>query len=295
MSQQDLNNSTLAMFSILVMLALAFTWSGLGMMTGVIEPVANIVWAELISDILATLATFALLAISAFLPIRRHLAVAMVCASSLLFLGAWHGLTLSLVSHLPRAMTIIGALTYPAGMIILAASVFHFGRAYRLSRLLLGSYRKIEYSLATQDQLTQLFNRRYFYTSGPELLQSCQKHQQPCVLIIMTIQNLPDINQAHGVSAGDAVLSEMGNLLYQSTRRVDLAARLSGRRIAIFLPDTPQANADDIAGRVLGLCQKLTITKGNGERIEVALTIDQCVVLAGDHEAWEDLVERCLS
>src|SRR5690606_41591570 len=52
--------------------------------------------------------------------------------------------------------------------------IYELGKAYQLSRLLLGAYRKIEHNLATVDQLTQLHNRRYFFAMSPELMLSAQ-------------------------------------------------------------------------------------------------------------------------
>lgn len=294
MTPQDVSNNTLAMSSILAVLGISFVWSGAGFATGVIQPVDAIGWPELIARLALAIATFTLLVIAAFLPVRRQLAASMVAAGIFLFLGAWHRLTQSLVSDLPALMVWLGTLALPVGMLILATALFHFGRAYRLSRLLLGSYRKIEYGLATRDQLTQLFNRRYFYTAAPELLQSGQNHRQPSVLIVMLLENLPHINQTHGIYVGDAVLSEVGRVLLNSTRRADLAARLGGRRMAIFLPDTPLENGRKIAARELDLCRQVSVTSLQGETLLLQLDISQRIALAGPDESLESLVERCL-
>ncbi|MDO3386836.1 diguanylate cyclase [Gilvimarinus sp. SDUM040013] len=295
MSRQDISNNTLAMISIMATLGIGFAWSAACFATGSIRPVTGIILVTVISDIALAAAAFALLVISAFLPVRRHLAMGMVCGSALLFFGSWHLLMLAMVSHLPGVMHAMGTIAMPLGVLTLAVAIFHIGRAYRLSRLLLGSYRKIEHSLATRDQITQLFNRRYFYSNCPELLKSCQKHNQPCVLIVMTIANLPAINQRYGVTAGDAALSELGRLIIKTTRRIDVAARLGGRRIAIFLPDTPLEDAAHIAKRELQLCEKVTITNNDGERTVITLEVDQSIQQAEANEAFETLVDRGLA
>ena len=61
-----------------------------------------------------------------------------------------------------RWLEIVGL---PGGLLAASLGLFELGKAYRLNRLLLGSYRKIEHSLATVDQLTQLYNRRYFFAT----------------------------------------------------------------------------------------------------------------------------------
>lgn len=293
MEQQERSNNTLAMVTLLGVLGISFVWAALGFSAGAIRPASDIAWLAFLRGLFLAITCFAVLLVAAFMPIRRRLAVILVAGASLLFFGAWHLLLQELTVALPLAMEALGDLVLPIGCALLALGLFGIGRGYQLNRLLLGSYRKIEHSLATRDQITQLFNRRYFYATCPALLSSCQKLNQPCVLAVITVDNLPVINHSSGVSAGDAVLTELGRVLFKNTRRGDIAARLGGRSLALFLPDTPLDAGLTILERVLTKCEQVNITDSQTQQQAVGLTLTHAIELADNNESFEALVERC--
>lgn len=291
--QVMVGNYTLAMLCLLGGLLLAFVWAALVFMAG------NIItwqWVEpvrLVRDLVFTCASFALLVLAAFLPVRRQVVWRLVLGAGLLFLGAWHLLVTGFVTELPSLYHGVGAAGLALGVVFLADGLYQFGRIYRLSRLLLGSYRKIEYSLSTTDQLTLLFNRRYFFSSCPAILASTQGQDEPVALVQWTVDNLPAVNREHGYAMGDCLLSELGRLLSRCTRRQDIAARIGGRRLALLLPATAMPEATEIAERLCTLGRQVSCpdSEGKPELLHVTLSFKVCEAEPG--ESFEHLLARC--
>jgi len=110
--------------------------------------------------------------------------------------------------------------------------------------------RKAE-QLATTDMLTGLRNRRAFFTMGEQLLKEATRFNQPVSLIMFDLDLFKQINDRYG-HAGDAVLMHFSQLITDTVREADIAARLGGEEFAILLPQTGFAQASHLAERLRG-------------------------------------------
>ena len=83
-------------------------------------------------------------------------------------------------------------------------------------------------SLADQDHLTGLANRRYFESNlESTILNNYMGDNHFCIMII-DIDLFKEINDRYGHGAGDVVLQKVGKLLEVAMRPVDLVARWGG-------------------------------------------------------------------
>ena len=100
------------------------------------------------------------------------------------------------------------------------------------------------------DWLTGLYNHGYFQQFlGYELVRSI-KQGFPVSLIMIDVDNFKNYNDTLGYSAGDAILREMGQVVRNSIREVDFAARYGGDEFAIVLPYVYRENAIIVAERI---------------------------------------------
>ena len=100
------------------------------------------------------------------------------------------------------------------------------------------------------DWLTGLYNHGYFQQFlGYELVRSI-KQGFPVSLIMIDVDNFKNYNDTLGHSAGDAILREMGQVVRNSIREVDFAARYGGDEFAIVLPYVYRENAIIVAERI---------------------------------------------
>lgn len=108
---------------------------------------------------------------------------------------------------------------------------------------------------AITDPLTNLFNRKYFQDLVEKEVQRSSRYQTALSCIIFAIDGFEKINELHGHLVGDAMLREIGALLRDSIRKVDIAARYEGDTFALVLPETSHEGVKNLAER---LCSELT-------------------------------------
>ena len=96
------------------------------------------------------------------------------------------------------------------------------------------------HELAKKDDLTGLYNDRWFNVRLSESLTAARDTGKPAVLIFMDLDRFKLINDAHGHLAGSQALREVGFLLKRIVQRGDATvARYGGDEFVMILPDTP--------------------------------------------------------
>lgn len=103
---------------------------------------------------------------------------------------------------------------------------------------------------ADRDYLTGLANRRRFRTALGQELERWRRYKVPCALLLVDIDHLKKINDAHGHSAGDTVIRHVASTLAEYTRDNDTAARLGGEEFALLLAGADTARAVAAAERL---------------------------------------------
>lgn len=105
-------------------------------------------------------------------------------------------------------------------------------------------------AMAVTDQLTGLYNRRYFDRHLALMLSKAQAQGRDLALMIIDMDHFKAVNDSHGHDVGDAVLKEFAQRLRRSIRGVDLACRFGGEEFVVLMPDTDMRQAEAVAERV---------------------------------------------
>lgn len=120
-------------------------------------------------------------------------------------------------------------------------------------------------NLADTDDLTGIWNKRYFRRHLPHEMDRARIYGVPLSLLMFDVDDFKDINDNYGHTAGDVVLSELCGAVRETLRPPDMFARFGGDEFAVVLPHTDLAGACAVADRILDKVGRLAIpTDGEG-------------------------------
>jgi diguanylate cyclase (GGDEF)-like protein/PAS domain S-box-containing protein len=88
------------------------------------------------------------------------------------------------------------------------------------------------------DQLTGVYNRRYFELKFKEEFSRSVRYRHDLALIITDLDLFKKINDTYGHDQGDSVLVEVARILKSTCREVDIVCRLGGDEFTITTPET---------------------------------------------------------
>jgi two-component system cell cycle response regulator len=105
-------------------------------------------------------------------------------------------------------------------------------------------------ALAVTDELTGLYNRRYFDRHLTIMLDKAREQERDMAVMLIDMDFFKAVNDTHGHDIGDAVLKEFALRLRRNIRGVDLACRFGGEEFVVLMPDTDYRQAQSVAERV---------------------------------------------
>jgi diguanylate cyclase (GGDEF)-like protein len=109
---------------------------------------------------------------------------------------------------------------------------------------------ELEY-LAMTDELTQLYNRRFFIDRCVREFRVWQRYKNPFSVLLLDIDHFKNINDSFGHDIGDVALKFVAKSLKNLVREVDIVARYGGEEFVILLPQTQGNMAQELAERLL--------------------------------------------
>jgi diguanylate cyclase (GGDEF)-like protein len=140
--------------------------------------------------------------------------------------------------------------------------------------------------LSITDDLTDLFNHKYFLDSLEKLKEHSEQSNKPFYLVMCDIDNFKNVNDTYGHTVGDKVLVEIAGLLRSSIRYSDFAFRYSGEEFAMILYDVDYGTAYSIVQRIN---VKLATTRFTEEKINITMSI---TVVKYSGESAEELIRK---
>ncbi len=152
----------------------------------------------------------------------------------------------------------------------------------------------IEY-LSYHDQLTGLYNRRFF---EEELKRLNRARNLPLSLIMLDVNGLKLTNDAFGHRDGDALLKKLSDVLKQECREDEIIARIGGDEFILILPKTAYTYAENLSNRIYKAVSNEHL---NGLPISVSMgvetktledeSIDEILIKAEEHMYRKKLLQ----
>lgn len=100
------------------------------------------------------------------------------------------------------------------------------------------------------DELTGLYNYRYFDHALHECVADSDARRQPLTLLLIDLDHFKRINDKYGHLAGNQILVDLAKTLKDMVRTHDIVARYGGEEFTILLPGLSSQEGQAIAERI---------------------------------------------
>lgn len=104
--------------------------------------------------------------------------------------------------------------------------------------------------LSIKDELTGIFNRRYFNQRFEREVLRSQRYQRALAVVMADIDHFKRYNDLNGHILGDDVLKHVAETLESNLRKADIVCRFGGEEFIVLLPEISKAQARKAANKL---------------------------------------------
>jgi diguanylate cyclase len=144
---------------------------------------------------------------------------------------------------------------------------------------------------AKLDPLTGMLNRRGL----DERVRTYLDHAgslRGCVMLVADIDHFKILNDSYGHLLGDKVIRSVGQVICESVKGRDIAARIGGEEFAVLLPDTTVEGATILAKRICGAVASRSIRRSGTDKTIDRVTVSIGVAASCEPDTLETLIDR---
>lgn len=106
------------------------------------------------------------------------------------------------------------------------------------------------HKLSMIDNLTNIYNRRYFFKMSQDLISIAAREEKKVSLLMIDVDYFKNINDTYGHQAGDFILINLVKEIEKMLRKSDVFARIGGEEFSILLHNTSIEGAMVIAEKI---------------------------------------------
>jgi diguanylate cyclase (GGDEF)-like protein len=127
------------------------------------------------------------------------------------------------------------------------------------------------YELATLDELTRVYQRRYFEAMADVEWKRVLRHSRPVSILMIDLDHFKSVNDNYGHDRGDLVLRKVSQILVAACREEDIVARLGGEEFVILLPETELEGTRMVVQRIHDGIHKLDCLSGRAVTVSIGV------------------------
>jgi diguanylate cyclase (GGDEF)-like protein len=123
------------------------------------------------------------------------------------------------------------------------------------------------------DQVTWLYNQRYFMEAVEREILRAKRYRRPLSLIFLDIDRFSTFRESYGPSLGDRLLRSVGMLLAEGVTEPEVVAHFDGDGFALLLPEVNRAAAVPITTNLMARLGQVTVFGGSGDPEPVSASV----------------------
>ncbi len=147
---------------------------------------------------------------------------------------------------------------------------------------------------AITDDLTQLYNRRYYNEFFPKILQTAIRNDYYVSFFMIDIDNFKLYNDTYGHYSGDIVLKQVSTVIKNNLKReTDMSCRIGGEEFVVFITNEEYFNPKELAQKIIDDIFDLNIYHEYNENFgRITISIGIQTQLAKKNICMDDLYKK---
>ena len=130
---------------------------------------------------------------------------------------------------------------------------------------------KLIENAAIHDGLTSLLNHNAFLNRLDQEIDRCSRFQTSLGLIMLDLDKFKKINDTYGHLYGDYILKEVGKIIKENVRTIDVVGRFGGEEFSVILVNTNVRDCIPLAKRIVeGINRKTFIFDGIATNLTIS-------------------------
>jgi diguanylate cyclase (GGDEF)-like protein len=113
-----------------------------------------------------------------------------------------------------------------------------------------------------KDEVTGLYNRRFFSLRLEEELSRYRRFNHPVSVVLLDLDGFKAVNDEFGHTVGDDTLRDVSQILMKHSRGINVVSRYGGDEFAVLLVETSKAGARLYADRIREVVAKYPFSHG---------------------------------
>ncbi|MGB1701546.1 MAG: diguanylate cyclase [Cycloclasticus sp.] len=123
--------------------------------------------------------------------------------------------------------------------------------------------------LSTLDDLTQLYNARYFFSTIESEVDRCNRYSQALTACMFDLDDFKIVNDTYGHQFGNIVLSQFATIIKTNIRHVDMAFRYGGEEFIVLFPFVIAHQAAIVVDKILKQLEQTEFKTTSGQFVHI--------------------------
>lgn len=142
------------------------------------------------------------------------------------------------------------------------------------------------------DELTGLFNYRFFNETIALEMERTRRGTQPLSMILLDVDHFKKFNDQWGHEIGNQALMHIARLIKLAVRKLDYPCRYGGEEFVILLPNTDLRQAINVAERLREMIATTPLLVNDQQEIAITSSLGVDQFASNNSETSEAFIQR---